>query len=683
MIKHSRFVDTFYDNMQSVSIAIKEEMVCLQRLPVRNFSAETDNDDDAERMERRRNAEMEMRQRDTTPPISEYIKINTKNAFSLQLIDYMAMMLKKRDSKMDNFQVASCTLDASTKIYAYRVDCVHTDVLKMAGGLAAGARKKNAEAGDEEIDPEADENADNSAPSHRKKKSRKHKNTIAANVGTLNAKADIQHAMDPFFLRSTGNMGDCQPGDCHFLSSLDVLSNSALLLSSDVSYWNVEDNLSVEDIDVVPPPIPDLTNKAICPEFAQFSFTSWSLDRDEEETDVFMPPPPILQDADDDFAFDVNAVPEPVPACETETPLDTFEVGGIDEGIDSDGEDLAGPIACAMTQRTPAARVVDLRKHLSAAPSEYSYFRAGALDLWAGPSHWKIRPIRSTAIGGIYADSAADGTEASADNKKQKQKQKKELIVDFLSESYDIQTIEQSNPTLKLTKRTLQKVWSAEKNTHPPDIHYDIKKFSQLTMRRLTAVSLDPEPVEDDQPSGYDYNNDHDTSEYCPNVALADDMDDADDGGGDDGFLASQQDVHNSLMVEGTMQTDAFMGDNLVAPPSKFLHMNELPICVARIFIPYAMRAKKVDMKKLKGAIWSILTDADARKDVSNPEELKVEKAVSFRDMYNKLPLKLSSKLAENLSAPLAIVALLHLANEKILLIKGKDDLSDLTITQA
>lgn len=32
-------------------------------------------------------------------------KINTKNAFSLQLIDYMAMMLKKQDSKMDNFQV--------------------------------------------------------------------------------------------------------------------------------------------------------------------------------------------------------------------------------------------------------------------------------------------------------------------------------------------------------------------------------------------------------------------------------------------------------------------------------------------------------------------------------------------------------------------------------------------------
>jgi len=36
---------------------------------------------------------------------TSFQKINAKNAFSLQLIDYMAMMLKKQDSKMDNFQV--------------------------------------------------------------------------------------------------------------------------------------------------------------------------------------------------------------------------------------------------------------------------------------------------------------------------------------------------------------------------------------------------------------------------------------------------------------------------------------------------------------------------------------------------------------------------------------------------
>ena len=46
-------------------------------------------------------------------------KINTKNAFHLQLIDYMSeMMRNKKASEMDNFQAASCALDASAKIYA-------------------------------------------------------------------------------------------------------------------------------------------------------------------------------------------------------------------------------------------------------------------------------------------------------------------------------------------------------------------------------------------------------------------------------------------------------------------------------------------------------------------------------------------------------------------------------------
>ena len=36
---------------------------------------------------------------------------------------------------MSNFQVAAGTLDASTKIYACRVDAVYGDTLKIASGL--------------------------------------------------------------------------------------------------------------------------------------------------------------------------------------------------------------------------------------------------------------------------------------------------------------------------------------------------------------------------------------------------------------------------------------------------------------------------------------------------------------------------------------------------------------------
>jgi len=69
--------------------------------------------------------------------------------------------------------------------------------------------------------------------------------------------------------------------------------------------------------------------------------------------------------------------------------------------------------------------------------------------------------------------------------------------------------------------------------------------------------------------------------------------------------------------------------------------------------------------------------------DTENNENLQVERPLTFSHMYTVLPSRLPSKLAENLSAPLAIVALLHLANEKTLNIAGNGNLSDLIITQA
>src|SRR4051812_21736720 len=70
-------------------------------------------------------------------------KINTKNAFNLHLIDYMSDMLRHEDAET-NFQVAGTTLDASAKIYAYRVDSVHRETFKIAGGLGRSDKETNA-----------------------------------------------------------------------------------------------------------------------------------------------------------------------------------------------------------------------------------------------------------------------------------------------------------------------------------------------------------------------------------------------------------------------------------------------------------------------------------------------------------------------------------------------------------
>jgi hypothetical protein len=85
-----------------------------------------------------------------------------------------------------------------------------------------------------------------------------HKNTVATNVETLNGKVDVQPVFDPF-VRSAGNIGDCQPGDCHFLTSLKVSVNCALTLCSDMPYWdNSEKPISSGHLKVQLPFIPGI-----------------------------------------------------------------------------------------------------------------------------------------------------------------------------------------------------------------------------------------------------------------------------------------------------------------------------------------------------------------------------------------------------------------------------------------
>lgn len=64
-------------------------------------------------------------------------KISTKNTWSLNLIDHISDLVKPstEEGRQTNFQRASCTLDAGVKIYAYRVDSIHSETFKFMGGL--------------------------------------------------------------------------------------------------------------------------------------------------------------------------------------------------------------------------------------------------------------------------------------------------------------------------------------------------------------------------------------------------------------------------------------------------------------------------------------------------------------------------------------------------------------------
>lgn len=52
----------------------------------------------------------------------------------------------------------------------------------------------------------------------------------------------------------------------------------------------------------------------------------------------------------------------------------------------------------------------------------------------------------------------------------------------------------------------------------------------------------------------------------------------------------------------------------------------------------------------------------------------------SFQAIYSQLPNKLSSSMRESLSVPLALLSILHLANEKGLILENHQDMKDFGI---
>ena len=56
--------------------------------------------------------------------------------------------------------------------------------------------------------------------------------------------------------------------------------------------------------------------------------------------------------------------------------------------------------------------------------------------------------------------------------------------------------------------------------------------------------------------------------------------------------------------------------------------------------------------------------------------------SIEFNKLYRTLPSKLSAKMTESLSVPLAFIGLLHLANERSLKLSSLGELEDFIISQ-
>ncbi len=125
-------------------------------------------------------------------------KIDQDNCWTLQLTEHLSGVLESNSS---NFQVAASALDASTKIYAARVDSVHQESFKVLSGLNRTDADKGAK-DDAQSDGSQPDGARPVAPA--KRRAARLTSTLAKSEEELNdTTRDLQYEEDPLVRKAT------------------------------------------------------------------------------------------------------------------------------------------------------------------------------------------------------------------------------------------------------------------------------------------------------------------------------------------------------------------------------------------------------------------------------------------------------------------------------------------------
>nr|XP_006825955.1 PREDICTED: condensin complex subunit 2-like [Saccoglossus kowalevskii] len=607
-------------------------------------------------------------------------KINAKNAFHLHLIDYMSDLIKKKekDGGMTNFQVASCTLDASAKIYAGRVDSIHADAYKMLGGLGRDSDKRTEGDGP----GVGDDDDDDDLQKKKKHKRMRKKNTIETNLNNIKGNhLQMDFEVDPLFQQTSaefdegGTSGLLLNHLCFNDDECQLLLDSNSIANLSTLTYTKDDETSLLNVSDIKAIYKSLNfDKQICAEFAGFEFTNWN-DTDEDTMTNM-----LSKMSNHEHAFDMTAIPEPIDDMSAQDlPPD---VGGCDFSDDEDmGGDgcipggtteniilMADDKEAQMAQNAQNKIITDgtigeLCLQLASEPTEYSYFNLDMLTTWAGPEHWKLKP------------KPRDSSSHVSDKKRKDRKAY--FKIDFDEDINFDKLFTVTKVTTTLTKTTVEK-WRETAITLPADLHYNpdnlFRLFGQpkVMVKRQAETETENESLDDDI-ENYNYENENDCNNFCPSVEDDDEIDGMSAGGSD---ISQNTNFQNSFGVnESVFDASLLQGDHLVAQPHK----------VARIDIQYARTAKKMDVKKLKYSMWNILTTAEETENTAlngMSEKTSVAGKQSFKDLYSVLPAKISTTMAKNLSIPMCFVCLLHLANEKTLKIEDIETFSDLIISQ-
>ncbi|XP_017117103.1 condensin complex subunit 2 [Drosophila elegans] len=699
------------------------------------------NDDEAERREARRRTLLQQHRQSTLESIedNETIrncleiyngnKLSKDNAWSLTLIDSLANLLDHHHKRMSNFKIAGSSLEASSKVYGLRVDSIYLDAMRISAGLSARTlTDKQINAAEDDDGPQGEqaagggqdggEQAQNQAPS-KPKRQKKNVSTVTKNKDTLNSRLDTAPLQDPVFGKLNSTVGSINASNRlmhNILPSLD----SELRLRTTYRFWDseacaeeIQDHTTLNaDMEQWPAEslvscawlrklLPHAERLNLRPLHTGYIITSTpnpkaSSDKPAEST---QDDDEGLDNADDmcvneiSMAFDINAECEPMPDLDGPPPL-VLEVDSNElEELTTEEQTV---INNCRRLRKQTEFINDLRPVDGSSKLEYSYRPMEQISqFWAGPSHWKFKRTRPRST-----FSQTNGQADTQPVRHPRPKKSTHLNANRRAKAVAYGKVTENafqplDTTIRQRRVNFQKKWDSRKLVLPTKFNLDPDYFFKY--ESAPSIKLSQRAGQPDSDEGGDlgidmgadihhdedndqelFNNEHFTDAVPANVSVI-------------AAIAAEQGAEGMMEVDagemGLNQMNATCNNTVFEIGTEF---EGAPSQVAKVIVPFAKRAKVIDMKNLKKSCNSLiqkhmLTDVDEETIPVHPtkkDEHYAKGVASFHEVYRKLPNLLTTKMSDSLSPSVAFYAVLHLANDQKLRLIQQEDLEDFHIRQ-
>lgn len=532
-------------------------------------------------------------------------KINTKNAFGLHIIDYMNQLTKNQKDGNLNFKLVSSTLDVGTKIYSNRVDSVNTQAQKVASNLHHALDDKKTDSAENEEDGE--ENGDDQQ-NKKKAKHRAHKKnkTIGTKESVTLTQLEYTGEQDQLFLKLSSTV-DVGAATSYLIETLDIDSTYTYRIDSNEAYYRPskqpheqrspkeqivkQETPDEEEYESTTIDINDFYDKLselsknealrICPRLDSFNFNNLNDEFDYGQNSAYAFRN-ISTMNDDNLLFndelDINENLDDLG--------DGF--GGGHSNLDGSGGEFGMQNEYSLAHKSMINSdnvqfMLGIIGALSDNPTDYCVFDKKITLAWAGHDYWKPNPIYRLKMNQL-------AQQKDQQNNVEKAKKARKVFAEINFDNYQDEQIASKTSEIKLKSATLQN-WMDNKTLMLPE------DFKREPADFVTRFTRDPYNIL------ARYRRDNLENSNMNNTIFDDNDPDLNDQDDDNSDMAGTE-FNLDDFDYGTQETEQqhtgpmpFIGDNLVDQPQ----------IIPTINLPYTKFAKKIDVKRLKSAIWELI----------------------------------------------------------------------------